>query len=255
MIICADDFGLRPDINHAILDLATQGKLSAVSCMVNAPALTASDIGALQNQPVEIGLHFAITEVPPLTSALPTRPADDFLKLAAACYAGRNAPKQTYLEELSAQYKRFLYLFGKPPDFIDSHQHAHQLPGIRRAVIAFVQQLDVQVYVRNSYASPQRIFYQGVSPLKTLFIAFTGWQFRNQLRAAKIPTNAVFTGIYHYSKTEQFPYFLDRFLICNPEPNALMMIHPGQAEAWRLTEYQTLLRTLIVPRKFRYGTP
>ena len=55
MIICADDYGLREDIDRAILGLCSLGKLSAVSCMVVLKRCDATALhGLLAHQATEI---------------------------------------------------------------------------------------------------------------------------------------------------------------------------------------------------------
>src|SRR6266536_4724549 len=64
MIVCADDYGLRDDINEAILELAGLRKLSAVSCLV---ALDRCGSGTMKkllrhDAALDIGLHLCLTD-------------------------------------------------------------------------------------------------------------------------------------------------------------------------------------------------
>ena len=63
MILCADDYGLREDIDEAILELCGLGKLTAVSCMVGLESCTAQSLGKLlrQESALDIGLHLCLT--------------------------------------------------------------------------------------------------------------------------------------------------------------------------------------------------
>src|SRR5260221_6226051 len=62
MIVCADDFGLRDDINSAVLELCGLGKLSAVSCMVvlERCSLTAVKPLLVHQGRIDIGLHLCL---------------------------------------------------------------------------------------------------------------------------------------------------------------------------------------------------
>src|SRR6516225_2878612 len=64
MIVCADDYGLRDDINRAILDLVRFGKLSAVSCLVALEPCTPAAMAELcaHASRIDIGLHLCLTD-------------------------------------------------------------------------------------------------------------------------------------------------------------------------------------------------
>ena len=125
--LCIDDFGLHAGINGAALELARLGRVTAIACMVGAPqwragctALAHLDAGAL-----DIGLHLDFTETPlanasrqPLTALL-----------VRAYTTGLN--RKRVREEVEAQLGAFEEALGRAPDFVDGHQHVHQLPTIR----------------------------------------------------------------------------------------------------------------------------
>ena len=63
MIICADDYGLNSNINMAILDLAQQNKVSAVSVLINRVTLISiTDLAALSHK-IKIGLHLELGNI------------------------------------------------------------------------------------------------------------------------------------------------------------------------------------------------
>ena len=64
MILCADDYGFRADIDAAILELCGSGRLSAVSCLA---ALERCQPAALEQlraheSRVDIGLHLCLAD-------------------------------------------------------------------------------------------------------------------------------------------------------------------------------------------------
>src|SRR5437763_1864077 len=65
--ICIDDYGLHPAIDDAVLALAQQGRVTATSCMVGAPAW-AQDAPRLKSlfddSRIDAGLHIDFTEYP-----------------------------------------------------------------------------------------------------------------------------------------------------------------------------------------------
>ena len=67
LVVCADDYGLSPGVNRAILGLAEAGRISATSCMTTGPGWPAS-AAALRTLDgrIGIGLHLNLTEGAPL---------------------------------------------------------------------------------------------------------------------------------------------------------------------------------------------
>src|SRR3954471_9238706 len=74
LILCADDFGLSPEISRVIAELAAEGRINAISCMAVC-AGWARDSAMLRSLPdtIQIGLHLVLTGEPPLT-AMPRLP-------------------------------------------------------------------------------------------------------------------------------------------------------------------------------------
>jgi chitin disaccharide deacetylase len=130
-ILCADDFGLTPGVNEAILDLCARRRLSAVSAMVTAPAWRADatrlrDFGKASG--VEVGIHLCFSEFPPLTPAPSLAPGGRPRgpgRLLAAILAGRLRRKEI-AGEIARQIETFAGAVGRLPDFLDGHHHAHQ---------------------------------------------------------------------------------------------------------------------------------
>ena len=67
ILICADDYGIAPGVSAAIRELVAAKRLSATSCMVVG---TWWEVEAARLRPfkgsVDIGLHFTLTDFPPL---------------------------------------------------------------------------------------------------------------------------------------------------------------------------------------------
>jgi predicted glycoside hydrolase/deacetylase ChbG (UPF0249 family) len=132
LAVCIDDIGMHAGVNAAALELGASGRVSAVSCMVDGPAwrpAAADLVGALRGQ-VDIGLHLDFTEPFPQHGGRRTLRA-----LIVAAYAGRLSPRQV-AAEVRRQFDAFEDAAGAPPDFVDGHQHVHQLPIIREALMA-----------------------------------------------------------------------------------------------------------------------
>jgi predicted glycoside hydrolase/deacetylase ChbG (UPF0249 family) len=128
--VCVDDFGMHEGINQAALDLARRGRISAISCMVDGPAWHAGSNALKGNAiAVEIGLHLNFTENFGQSHA--SVPLPKLILLAYARLLDRAAIKR----DIERQFELFESTVGRMPDFIDGHQHVHQLPVIRAALI------------------------------------------------------------------------------------------------------------------------
>lgn len=131
--ICIDDFGLHTAVDDAVLALAANGRVSATSCMVGAPAWAVDaprlkrtfDAGA-----VDAGLHFDLTEYP-LDASL-SKPVGSWMRGTIL----RSIDREHVLHELRAQLDRFEAAMGHAPSHVDGHQHVHQFPVVRDIVVA-----------------------------------------------------------------------------------------------------------------------
>ena len=258
MIICADDYGLSDDIDWAILELCGLGRLSAVSCMVALERCGMDDLQRLleHQTKVDIGLHLSLADetLPPAAGAAsddspPHFPAyGDFLRRALL---GRVGARESFLQ-VSAQYELFLKKCGRRPDFIDGHLHVHQLPGVRDGLIEFVLSLpaDARPYLRNTGEPLANLRRARLPWLKAAFIGAFGKRMLARLRAAGLPTNDGFAGIYDFRKWRRYPEYFPRFAACLSDRNGILVVHPGGREDWRRQEFATLREFPFAP-----GTP
>lgn len=132
IVVCADDFGLHAGVDEAVLALAQAGRVSAVSCMTGCPhwGVGAARLRALDPDQLDVGLHLDLTEQP-FDAAL-RRPLPAWL----ACSYLRLWPRAALRAEIERQFDAFEAALGRPPDHVDGHQHVHQLPGVRDALLA-----------------------------------------------------------------------------------------------------------------------
>jgi hypothetical protein len=250
MIVCADDYGLREDINRSILELCNVGKLSAVSCMVLLERCTAASLEELRRHEssIDMGLHLCLTdEGLPLSGSVQGL-ADSsrlprFGLLLRRALSRRINPQQLRLD-ISKQYELFVEKCGRRPDYIDGHLHVHQLPVIGEALVAFVQSLPVgsRPYVRNTCLPLRELRRRGLPWLKSAMIGFFGKRMLSLLNAAAITTNQGFAGIYDFRCWSQYEAYFPKFVECLPNTNGLLVVHPGADEDWRRKECEVLRR-------------
>jgi predicted glycoside hydrolase/deacetylase ChbG (UPF0249 family) len=132
LAVCADDYGLTAGIDEAVLQLAAAGRISATSCMTGAPRWRegAARLRELAPGRFDAGLHLDLTEHPfdaRLRQPLPQWIARGSLRLA---------PRAALRAEVERQLDAFEQAMNRPPAHVDGHQHVHQLPVVRDALLA-----------------------------------------------------------------------------------------------------------------------
>jgi chitin disaccharide deacetylase len=134
LTLCLDDFGLHEGVTDAAMTLANMGRLHALSCMVGGPAwrVGAERLRTRLPAPIlanmDVGLHLDLTEYP-LREHRRSLPS-----LLLAAYTGRLKAANLH-SEITQQLDAFEAAMGHPPAHIDGHQHVHQLPGVREALV------------------------------------------------------------------------------------------------------------------------
>jgi predicted glycoside hydrolase/deacetylase ChbG (UPF0249 family) len=230
--LCADDYGISDGVNRAIRELIGQGRLNATSVMVVGPAIGRDAVKALQDTAAgsprcAIGLHATLTApFRPLTMHF--RPTDGgmFPPLAAMLRSAllRRLDPEMIHAELRDQLAAFQDLFGRPPDFVDGHQHAQLFPQVREAFLRAVKQAAPGAWVRQG-GRPQPLAKRLGSP-KGLVLDILSARFRKLAAKAGIAFNPAFAGAYDFSKAPDFGVLLGEFLDGLPD-GGLVMCHPG----------------------------
>lgn len=120
LIVNADDFGFSRGITDGIIYSHQHGLVRSTSLMVNAPAASYAAKQARKVPKLSIGLHFVLE-----ASSYP---------LAGAELV------ELLLEQLTAQYQRFITLMGYKPQHLDVHQVIPKHPALMFALQAFITQ-------------------------------------------------------------------------------------------------------------------
>ncbi|WP_042704185.1 ChbG/HpnK family deacetylase [Azospirillum sp. B506] len=256
LLLCADDYGLAPGVNAAIRDLIAAGRLTATSVMSLCPHWR-SGAAALRElkDKADVGLHFTLTDQPPL-GPMPILAPDGRLpplgRLMGLAYRGKlagPAARAEIRDELSRQIAAFTDAWGGPPDYIDGHQHIHQLPGVRDAVVEALADLP-GAYVRLCGELVAAVLRRGVAVPKTLLIGALGGGLRGGLRQMVrmrgIPSNDRFAGVYDFASGQPFAELMPRFLD-GIGGRTLVMVHPGLPD-----EELRRVDTLVEPRRAEY---
>jgi predicted glycoside hydrolase/deacetylase ChbG (UPF0249 family) len=232
IIICADDYALDAEISDAIIELAKQKRISAISCITNS-SYWPRDSAALNEVSAytDIGLHFNLTEGIPLAGNLirgsSTLPSLSNLILRTH---GGYLSKKRVIREFKAQYEAFIKQLGFAPHFIDGHQHIHHLPIIRNILIKLYQNGYIQKPCYFRCVDNASVASDSLSTkIKHFIIKKTGAaKFKRQLMRLKIPHNLSFSGIYNFKATQDYNMIFSSFLKQSSD-GGLIMCHPGKA--------------------------
>ena len=226
LILCADDGVQKPDPRMFAVALAQAGKINAISCMAACEGW-AGDSALLRELPahVEIGLHLTLTEEAPLTAMPRFAPQG---RMPAINPLGRLArqgklPLDEIAAEIRAQFDAFRKHTGRAPDFVDGHQHAHALPGIRAIMLAETAHQAPQAWIRCCMDQLSAI---AARPFKGKAIGSALHSIGLRRAAAEhgLRTNSSFAG--HYGFAGDYAAMFPRFL-AKPGDVHLIMCHPG----------------------------
>jgi predicted glycoside hydrolase/deacetylase ChbG (UPF0249 family) len=230
--LCADDYGMADGVNRAIRELIASSRLNATSVMVVGAAIGRDEVKALQDVAASsarcaIGLHATLTApFRPLTMHF--RPTDGgiFLPFPTLLRSGllRRLDPELIHGELMVQLAAFQELFGRPPDFVDGHQHAQLFPQVRDAFLLAVKQAAPGAWVRQGgRVTP---LAQRLGAPKAMVLDVLSAQFRKRAAKANIPFNPAFAGAYDFSREPDFAVLMRQFLDGLPD-GGLVMCHPG----------------------------
>lgn len=233
--LVADDYGMSPAVSGAIRDLAARGRLSATSVMVASPAFDRREAQALDvlrdaQRPIAIGLHLTLTApFRPLSHDFTPLRGGVFLPLSALmarAFLGRldSAP---IAAEIAAQLAAFSAAFGRPPDYVDGHQHVQLLPTVRDALVAAVRQAAPRAWIRQCGTAAGLL--QRLADPKGFFLDRLSGPLRTRAAAAGLRTNPAFAGTYDFGASRPLPALFARFLDGLPD-GGVVMCHPGKVD-------------------------
>lgn len=236
IILCADDYAYTPAISKAILELIQKNRISATSCMTTTAYWPKA---ALDLKPycetIDIGLHLTLTQerapfipdsiISPSTSRS-TYPHLFFSlhKLLIKSHIRLLKPSEIKAE-INRQLDAFEGELGQTPDFIDGHQHVHQLPVIRDMVKDIynerIRPANKQTYVRLARQK------QNFATPKNIILIFTGaLAFEKLMIRNNIPYPQEFSGLYNFNTKKNYEQTITNY-IKKATHGSLIMSHPG----------------------------
>lgn len=229
VVVNADDYGLLPEVNEAVIAAHQAGTLTSATLMVNTPASEDAVRLAHDNPRLGVGLHFTLTfgssVTDPSRGSSLTDGSRRFLnrrQLLARAVSGR-IRKADVAEELRAQLAR-MRGWGLCPTHIDGHQHVQVLPVVRDAVgeVAAEAGLRVRIpWVR--WVEPRRR-----APARLGLALLCRGASRSGLRA----TSAEFTSVFDYGDAASVSPALYGRMVRESGGDLLeIMVHPSFASS------------------------
>ncbi len=233
IILCADDYAQNTSISEGIVHLAEQGRINATSCMVNSKAWNEAHQALHPIQSTTyIGLHFNLTH----GDALSPRWKKNYgvqlpgmASLLKQSYLRRLNP-EVIAAEIMAQLDAYTHAMNAYPDFIDGHQHIHQLPVIREALLAVYGDLPPGIFIRKTSNGWLDLLSPDGFPKRQLIALLGGIASRvGKGASGDVPTrftNSSFSGIYNFKDAVNYRHYFKRFLN-HSRDGGLIMCHPG----------------------------
>jgi predicted glycoside hydrolase/deacetylase ChbG (UPF0249 family) len=220
LVISADDYAYHEAVDAGILGLIRQGRLTATSCMVMSPRWSeaAQAITSDIREKADIGLHLDFTEF-----GEPVRhPLSGLILRTFVHGLSTSAIRQN----IHLQLNRFEQALGTRPDYIDGHQHVHQLPQIRGALLEIIRERYGQhgPWLRISSPPP-------ADGLKGRIIRGLGAQaLRRRAIRQGLKCSSLLLGVYDFND-HTMPY-LNRLRICLQQAQdasgmPVLMCHPA----------------------------
>jgi hopanoid biosynthesis associated protein HpnK len=155
LIINADDFGLTPGVNRAIVETHTRGIVTSSTLMANGRAFSEAAELAKASPGLSIGCHVVLIDGEPVldASTIPTitdshRFRDGLKTFAVRALTGRMNAGEIETEA-KAQIQK-IQSAGIAVSHVDTHKHAHIFPQILRPLLRAARDCGVRA-LRNPF--------------------------------------------------------------------------------------------------------
>jgi hopanoid biosynthesis associated protein HpnK len=160
LIVNADDFGLTPGVNRAILEAHATGIVTSTTLMANGPAFDQAVQLAQTAAQLGVGCHVVLVDGTPVLDPSQVRSLLDhpdnrqfpapISRFAWRCMRGEIIPEEIEAE-VTAQIRR-LQSAGVNVTHVDAHKHTHMFPRVLRPMLKAAHACGVKA-VRNPLES------------------------------------------------------------------------------------------------------
>ena len=226
--LCVDDFGLKPQVNEAVARLVDAGVVSTVGCMSTGAAWSvgAELLKGVRRDRLDIGLHLNLTDPMPNGAADLVMPLPQLMARSLI----HRLPVARLRQTIEHQLERFVSVMGEWPDFIDGHQHVHQMPQVRQALMEAV---DRHRQAQGGRWNPWlrcTVAPRGGAPIafKHRVIEFMGARGLQQMaRQRGLMTNRCLLGVYGFDEGAQGYGTRLAGWLAQAHDGDLLMMHPA----------------------------
>jgi predicted glycoside hydrolase/deacetylase ChbG (UPF0249 family) len=158
LIINADDFGLAPGVNRAIVELQQAGALSSATLMANGPFFSPAVYMAFAQPALAVGCHVVLVDGTPclrpaeVPSLVDPRNPSSFRTTVGSFFADmlRGRIREEEIEAEAVAQIRRIRSSGITVSHIDSHKHVHAFPRVLAPLLRAARQCGVRC-VRNPF--------------------------------------------------------------------------------------------------------
>ena len=255
LIVNADDFGMAPGVNRAIVEAHRTGIVTSTSLLANGLAFEEAADAARATPTLAVGVHLNLTEGRPISDAAHlgtlVTGAGEFVGSPEALFfrmvAGR-VSMDAAERELRAQIER-IQDAGIQPTHLDGHQHVHMWPPMFALTARLAAEYGLAgvrssrerrvgfpgLWRRNGHFRSKILVQAGVG----LGLAFLAVASRGPLEAAGVATPDYFYGVSATGYLDRAT--LEDVLRDVPDGVSELMCHPGYVDA-TLEKVSTRLR-------------
>jgi predicted glycoside hydrolase/deacetylase ChbG (UPF0249 family) len=238
LIVNADDFGLTPGVNRAILELQTAGALTSATLMATGDQFKAATDAAARHPGLGVGCHVVLVDGKPVLPSTELRGlagrSGEFRPTLVAfvrdLMRGKIPPDEIEAEA-TAQIRQ-LQSAGIDVTHVDTHKHTHMFARVLGPVLRAAQKCGVRA-IRNPYEPGWALAATRKAP------ASRRWQvkllqrgrpaFLRLVAEAGLVTTDGAIGVLATGTLESST--LEQFLEAMPEGTWELVCHPGYVDA------------------------
>ena len=155
----------------------------------------------------DLGLHVTLTApFSPMSADFSPLRKGHFLSLNDVLRGAvaRRLQSELLITEIATQLRAFIDVFGRPPDFVDGHQHVHLFPQIRDALLRVVAQGAPEAWVRQCARAKSG---RRLQDRKALTLDILSFGFRRKAKRLGIKFNPGFAGTYSFNSRANYERF------------------------------------------------
>ena len=185
LIITADDFGMSPAVNDAIIQCIAAGIVTSTNVMTNMAYYR--DATSLKNSGASLGIHWTLSCGKPVLprNEIPSLVSNDGIFFSYSEFRNRfrknMIEKEDIRKELTAQYRLYVDVLGLP-EYWNTHQNVHVDFRIYQLFVKIAQELSIhkmrshqRIYVPGRTTSGKRsLIWRIAEPAKARLL--TAWQ-------------------------------------------------------------------------------